>query len=68
MRRQLHLLKLQVYGLVDAINEFVDTGIDGRQYGSLLIDLELELGQQVLIERVLRRLHLVEQFQNLALA
>ena len=68
VRRQLHLLKLQVYGLVDAIDEFVDTGIDGRQYGRLLIDLELELGQQVLVERILRRLHLVEQFQNLSLA
>ena len=60
MRCQLHLFKLQVYRFIDPINKLIDTSIDRRQNGRLLVYLELELGQKVLVQRVLRRLHLVE--------
>ena len=68
MRGQLHLLQLQVDRLVDSIDELIHASIDRRQNGRLLIYLELELRQQVLIERILRRLHLVEQFHYFTLA
>jgi len=68
MRCQLHLFELEVDRFVDSINEFVHTRIDRRQYGRLLIDLELKLGQQVLVESVLRGLDFVEQLHDLALS
>ena len=60
MCRQLHLLKLQVDGLVDPVHELVHTRIDGGQDRRLLVNLKLQLGEQILIECVLGRLHLVE--------
>ena len=60
MGRKLDLLKLQIYRLVDAVDKLVHGRIDGLQDRGLLIDLELELGQQILVKRVLRHLHLVE--------
>ena len=43
MRRQLHLLQLQIDRLVDSIDELIHAGIDRRQNGGLLIYLEFEL-------------------------
>ena len=68
MRRQLHLLELEIYRFVDAINELIYTCIYSGENRGLLVNLELELGEQVLVERVLRRLHLVEQLHDLSLA
>ena len=60
MRSQLHLLQLQIYRLVYSINKFIHTGINCRQNGRLLVNLKLQLRQQVLIQRILRRLYLIE--------
>lgn len=68
MRCQLHLLKFQIDGLVYPIDELIDRGIDRRQNGRLFIDFELKLLKQVLVERVLGRLHLIEQLHDLLLA
>ena len=42
---QLHLLKLQINGLVDAIDELIHRGIDRGQNRRLLLYLVLELSQ-----------------------
>ena len=68
MRRQLHLFQFQIDRLVYSIDELIHTSINRRQNGRLLIYLELELSQQVLIERILRRLYFVEQFHYFTLA
>ena len=60
MCRQLHLLQLQVYRFVDPIDKLIHARINRGQDRSLLIDLKLELSEQILIECVLGRLHLVE--------
>jgi hypothetical protein len=68
MRSQLDLLKFQINCLVYPIYELIDTCIYRRQNGGLLINLELELCQQILIERILRRLDLIEQLHDFSLA
>lgn len=45
VRCQLHLLQLQIYGLVDTVDELINRGIDSRKNRRLLIYFELELCQ-----------------------
>lgn len=67
MRSQLHLFELEVDCFINSINKFVHTRINCGQYGRLFINLELQLGKQVLVESVLRGLDFVEQLHDLAL-
>ena len=68
MRGELHLLQLEVDSLIDPIHELVDTGIDSREDRCLLVYLEFKFGEQILIERVLRRLYFIEEFHDLSLS